>query len=254
MKCFLFTISIFLTLLLCTSTTAQNSSIELDITQSTICNPILIYNKFSTINERNRIRYWQIGIGASLKAWNQYSNFGFEDQYYYENYSDYISITSYNGIQFRFGYFIGKVFRYADSKHAFNRICYLGVGSNLKLVGNNNMHVDYEWNNHDLISEWKYRIQSEKSIIISPFFNSGIFLYKNQLNAEWYSGFQCVIKFRDKHISEDYRLNTSTNKIEDIGPYKEKEINILPTIVVGFRIGLFFKGMNKESYECYSDN
>ena len=179
---YLITIPILLSLLLFYKQShAQNSSIELDITQSTIFNPILIYNKYSSINYHDKIKFWQIGIGGSLKGLNQFSNFGFEDYYHFEHYSDNIGLASYNGIQFRFGYFIGKEFRYTDSKHVFSRICYIGVGSNLKLVSNNNMHVNYEWNYHDPIAKREYRIQSEKSIIISPFFNSGIILYKNRL-------------------------------------------------------------------------
>jgi hypothetical protein len=234
---------IFLSSINCFS---QGTSVTFDITQASFLSPIVNLNVYSPMKSKNHVNYFSFGLGGQLATENKYFEF-IGSLYSQENFPDNVALYNYNGIIGRIGYFLGK-YKESGIHHKFNRLLYLGLGSNIKYVTAKEMRVYYQYNNRDIEAQRSYRIQNEKAIIISPFYNAGVQLFKNNKMLEWYSGFQVNMKFRNKSISYEQIRDHFSGIISVNQPYNERENNIMPTIVIGCRIGISNNNFSSSYY------
>lgn len=220
---------------------AQKTSLLLDVTQTSLFSPVLVYNIYSPLTDREHISFLQFGIGGQVGFYKEFISLGHFDLYNEQPYLDRITAWSNNGGMLRIGAFTGKLFNKDWSKINLAKIMYIGAGTNLKYVTNRDIKAKYEFAGDNRDANLSYRYQGEKTIIIAPFFNAGVQLFRNKVMAEWYAGIQSIIKIRNITISKEYIITNKPYSVTEKGPYHEKETCILPAFTLGFRLGGIMK-------------
>ncbi len=228
--------------LFCTSAVwGQKHALLLDVTQTSLLSPMLVYNIYSPLQFEQHTVFMQIGVGGQMAVSKHFLHYSNRSDPYYENtYEDNKSFGSYSGATLRLGFYTGKMKSRFASKLVNTRLMYAGVGAQIKYVTNSNMRVSYQ--KESLKDGNKsYRFQGENTFIAAPFFNAGIQMCRNKVVAEWYAGFQTVFKFRNKTISKEFVVVNDPYTVSEKGPYTEQEVNTMPALVLGFRLGSLLK-------------
>lgn len=220
---------------------AQKKSLLLDLTQTSLMSPLVVYNMYTPFTYNNHIAFLQLGMGVQYGFRKEYYNLGPFIINNAESYDDRRAVFAYSGATLRIGAFTGKFIANDKSAMKTKKILYAGMGGQLKYLFANNMKADYGYSGDNEDANRSYRYQDDKIIMIAPFFQAGVQFFKKKVMAEWYAGLQANIKFRFKEISKEYAIINHPYSVIESGPYAENEIKVTPTLLLGFRFGGILK-------------